>query len=99
MKRLIWGLFLLLLPSEAFAGDKATLVFKSGLVVTIDDGFRQVIEAMKQLNAKSQDHHIVQLEIGGGSFLLNVAEVVIACRDDCSTLQIVDKRDTARGGK
>ena len=99
MKRLLFtSLLLLFIPSTALAGDKATLVFESGLVVTINDGFRQVVEAMKRLNNNSQDHKVVELEIGGGSFLLNVAEVVVACRDECNTLEIIDKRDTARSG-
>lgn len=89
-------LFIVLSASSAFAADAATLIFKSGQVVKINDGFKDIVAAMKDLNNKSQDHHVVQLDIGGGTFLLNVAEVVIVCRDDCKGLDVVDRRDPAR---
>lgn len=84
------------LPAAALAGDAATLVFTSGQVVRIDNGYGAIVTAMSKLNRDSQAHSIVDLNIGGGSFLLNVAEVVIVCRDDCSSLKVVDMRDPAR---
>jgi hypothetical protein len=89
----------LLLPISAFAADAATLIFRSGQRVYVDDGFRLIVDAMKSLNEKSQDHKVVELNIGGGSFLLNVAEVVIVCRDKCVSLQVIDTRDPARGNR
>jgi hypothetical protein len=86
-------------PSELFAADAATIIFRSGQRVLIDDGYRAIVEAMKDLNSKSQDHKVVELTIGGGGFLLNVAEVVIVCRDSCGSLQVVDTRDPARGNR
>ena len=83
-------------PSVSYAADAATIVFKSGQVVKINDGFKDVSAAMRELNNKSQEHRVVQLELNGGTFLLNVAEVVIVCRDDCRGLDVVDVRDPAR---
>lgn len=86
-------------PGAAWAGDAATVIFKSGQVVKIEDGFRQVTEALKQYRA---DGHgggaIVELNLGGGTFLLNVAEVVIACRDTCAGLTIMHQLDPKRAG-
>ncbi|RIL11148.1 MAG: hypothetical protein DCC75_02935 [Proteobacteria bacterium] len=98
MKRAIFVvLFTLGLVAPAWAGDKATIVFESGQVVTIDDGYRQIIDAMKKLDGQNVEHRIVEFQIGGGSFLLNVAEVVIVCRDNCSSLTVVHQLDPKRG--
>ena len=91
---LLFGLLLFAAP--AFAGDAATVVFKSGQVVQIPDGFREIINSMKTLNRESSDHAIVEMNIGGGTFLLNVAEVVIVCRDECKSVNIRHQLDPAR---
>lgn len=81
----------------ALAGDGATIVFESGQLVRLNNGYAAVLSAMKTLNDSNQKHRIVELNIEGDSFLLNVAEVVIVCRDRCSSLEVVDLRDPARG--
>ena len=95
---LFLALFALSRPPACYAGDAATLIFESGQVVKIDDGFRQIVDAMKGLNSSSSDHKIVELNIGGGSFLLNVAQVVIVCRDACEPLTVLHQLDPRRGG-
>ncbi len=82
--------------ASALAGEAATIVFRSGQVVRIEDGYSAVVAAMSKLDGGSASHRIVNLNIGGGSFLLNVAEAVIVCRDHCPSLQVVDVRDPAR---
>ena len=77
----------------AFAGDAVTLVFKSGQVVTINNGYQEIVNQMK---TKSTQNQLIDLDIGGGTFLLNVSEVVIVCRDDCRSLKIVHQLDPAR---
>ena len=94
------GAFLLLFGlccQPAFAGDAATVIFQSGQVVKIDDGFRQIVDAMKGLNSSNKSYKIVELNIGGGSFLLNIAEVVIVCRDACEPLTVLHQLDPRRG--
>lgn len=88
---------LLLTPQAALCGDAATIIFDSGQVIRIDDGYRQVMEAMKTLNTESRIHKIVELNIGGGGFLLNVAEVNIVCRDQCAPLTLIHQLDPKRG--
>jgi|GEM_PF-3542408 len=104
MKRVKIALFLLLmmlglsLPAgPLWAADAVTLIFKSGQVVKIDDGYRQIAEAMKTLNVEDRFYKIIELNIGGGSFLLNVAEVVIVCRDNCAPLTVLHQLDPKRG--
>ncbi|MBX7145055.1 MAG: hypothetical protein K1X79_11435 [Oligoflexia bacterium] len=92
------SLWLLTCPGLSWAGDAATVIFKSGQVVKIDDGFRQVTEALKQYRQDgSGGGAIVELNLGGGTFLLNISEVVIACRDTCSGLTIMHQLDPKRG--
>jgi putative cell wall-binding protein len=83
-------------PATSLAADAATIVFRSGQVVRLNDGFKDIAPALERLNENSQDHKIVQLTLSGNTFLLNLAEVVILCRDDCRGLTVEDKRDPAR---
>jgi hypothetical protein len=88
---------LLLLPSVSWAADRATVIFKSGQVVTIEDGYKQIVESMKSSASNSTARsRILELNIGGGSFLLNIDEVVVVCRDDCRSLTIRHQLDPAR---
>jgi hypothetical protein len=80
--------------APALAADAATVIFKSGQVVRIADGFRQIIDAMRGL--KDEKHKVVELNIGGGSFLLDVAQAVIVCRDNCSSLTVLHQLDPRR---
>ena len=82
----------------AYAGDGVTVVFKSGQVVRIDDGYRQVVDAMKALEGTELRHKIVELNLGGGSFLLDVADAVVVCRDRCDSLKILHQLDPRKGG-
>ena len=86
----------ILLASPCAAADGATIVFKSGQVVRIQDGFKDIAPEMKRLNDQKSGHSVVQLTLNGNTFLLNLAEVVILCRDDCRGLEVEDKRDPAR---
>jgi len=101
MKRLLLtvlalGTAFLIRPNTALAGDAATLIFESGQVVMIEDGYRQIVDSMKGLTGQPDQHKIVELNIGGGSFLLNVSQVVVVCRDDCKSLLIRHQLDPAR---
>lgn len=96
MRKVLVFCIFLFTPAVAFAGDAATVVFKSGQVAKIEDGYRQIVNAMTRLNDKSEGHKILEMEIGGGTFLLNVSEVVIVCRDDCRGLKVQHQLDPAR---
>ncbi len=87
---------LILVPLHAFAGDAATVIFKSGQVVRIDDGFRQLVEAMKKVKP-TDEFSLLEMNISGGTFLLNMAQAVVVCRDTCSSLQIMHQLDPRRG--
>ena len=86
------------MPIVAHAGDAATVIFKSGQVVRIDDGYQTLVDAMDGLNGKDVKHQILKMKIGGSSFLMNIAEVVIVCRDSCSNITILHQLDPKRAG-
>lgn len=92
-------IFFALIPNLALAGDAVTLIFDSGHRVFIDNGFAKVSSAMKELNSKSQKHQIVEFELRGGTFLLNVAEVVVACKDQCPGMDYKDAREETKRGQ
>ncbi len=86
------------MPTLAFAGDAATVIFKSGQVVKIDDGYQMLVDAMNGLNGKEVKHQILKMMIDGNSFVMNIAEVVIVCRDNCTNVSILHQLDPRRGG-
>lgn len=89
----------LVMPASAFAGEGATIIFRSGLVVLVDNGYKQILDGVLSLNNKSTDHKILQLNLEGGSSLINLAEVAIVCRDRCTGVEVIDSRDPARAKK
>ena len=84
------------MPRQALAADGATIIFRSGIRAYVSNGYSKILEVMKNLNNSSARHSVVQLDIEGAPFLLNVAEVVILCRDECTSLDVIDTRDPAR---
>ena len=84
--------------NPAYAADAATVIFKSGQVIKVDDGFRQIVDVMKANGSSDKSNNLVELNIGGGTFLLNLSEVVVVCRDSCSNLTILHQLDPKRGG-
>lgn len=97
MKTLTLSLFAILISaSSAFAGDGATLVFKSGQVVYLNYGYQVLATAMSNQFARGQTHAVVELAQEGSSSLVNISEVVVLCRDRCKNLEVIDFRDPAR---
>jgi len=94
---LLFVFFLSVCIASAYAGDGVTLVFESGQVVKINDGYTKIVRAMRKLHESVSEHHIVELEIGGSTFVLNVAQVVVVCRDDCRSLEVRHQLDPKRG--
>lgn len=94
----IWTatLFNLLIPSHSFAAEGATLLFREGQVVYVTNGYKQLSEAFKGLSGKAEQAKIVEVSIEGSTFLLNLSEVVLVCRDRCSNLEINDPRRTEK---
>lgn len=74
----------LLIPQVALAKDAVTIVFKSGLVVRIDDGYKQVVEATRA----SSGQESLTLNLDGNPFVLKVSEVAVVCKDDCAGMII-----------
>lgn len=89
------ALYLGALPQGASAADGATLVLREGQIVRTNFGFKEIAEAFKKMPA-SEHHKVLELTIEGGSFLINLADVAIVCRDDCPSLQVEDPRQTNR---
>lgn len=87
---------ILLSAVPSFAADGATIAFRSGQVAYIDNGYEKILEAMESLDRESKDHRIVKLTLAGATFLLNVAEVVLVCRDRCTSVEFRDLRDPKR---
>ena len=91
-------LVLVVAPANALAGDGATVIFKSGQMILIDNGYGQIVESMKSLNlGKDSQHKIISLDVGGGEFILDLAQVVVVCRDVCKSVTVLHQLDPSRG--
>ena len=82
-------------PAMAFATG-ATLVFKSGLRIYVNNGYEKIVDTFSTID-KDARHKIVSLDIEGGIFLLDLSELVVVCKEKCTSISIVDTRDPARG--
>jgi hypothetical protein len=86
---LLVAIFVLMVPKAAHAGDGATIVFKSGVIVTLNNGYKQLVDGMKELRTKGSQNFPVEILIEGNSFFVNLGEVAVLCRDSCSSLTVV----------
>ena len=84
--------FTCLSATYALAGDGATILFREGQLAFLNNGYSQLVDAYKKLNADSRAHKIVELNIESSPFLINVAEIVLICRDRCTSLEVKDPR-------
>lgn len=73
----------------------ATLVFKSGLRIYVSNGYEKIVDALSKIDPEAR-HKIVSLDVEGGIFLLDVAEVTVVCKEKCTSIEIVDTRATAK---
>ena len=91
------GLFLLLhLMNTSAEAAGATLIFKSGIKIYINNGYEKVVDAFSKLDSDAR-HKVIPLDVEGGIFLLDVAEVVVVCKEKCTSMTLEDTRDPSRG--
>jgi hypothetical protein len=92
----VLSLFSFALLPDAHAGTGATLVFREGQVVYLDDGYATLVEAYKNMDKHADSRKIIEMTLNGSSFLLDLSQVVIVCRDKCASIQVVDPRKSGR---
>lgn len=85
-------LFLLTAPRCALAGDGATIIMKSGVVITITNGYSQLVAGMRSLKTTGVQNYPVEIVIENTSFYVNLGEVALLCRDTCSSMTIAPPR-------
>ena len=85
--RSLVALGVLMGPATALAGQGVTLLFKSGDLVRLDDGYEQVVRAMRK-----QGEQLIELNSGGNSLFVRIEEVLVACRDTCPSMQRIAPR-------
>jgi hypothetical protein len=89
-------LLVIVTPRLAFAGDGATIIMKSGVVVTITNGYNQLVAGMRSLKSTGVHNYPVEIEIENTSFYVNLGEVALLCRDTCSSMTISSPREDRR---
>jgi hypothetical protein len=93
---LIVALPTFLIPGKAFAGDGATVVFKSGVIIALNNGYKQLVDGMKDLRTKGSQNFPVEILIEGTSFFINLGEVAVLCRDTCSSLTVISPKPPSK---
>ncbi len=81
-------------PRLALAGDGATIIMKSGVVITITNGYSQLVSGMRSLKTTGVQNYPVEIVIENTSFYVNLGEVALLCRDTCSSMTITTPRQT-----
>ena len=84
-------------PRLALAGDGATIIMKSGVVITITNGYNQLVTGMRSLKSTGVQNYPVEIMIENTSFYVNLGEVALLCRDTCSSMTITSPRQTKEG--
>ncbi len=93
MRSIVATLFVLMVETPlAHAGDAAMIVFKSGVVVNLDNGYKQLVDGMKGLKMKGSENYPVEIQIEGTAFFINLGEVAVLCRDRCSSLTLISPK-------
>ena len=90
MRKYVLGLCLAVIACWecAWAADAATVIFDGGQTIRIDDGFRQIAEAMK--GGKPE---VLELAVGNATVILRVREVLVLCREECRGVGIKHQLD------
>ncbi len=93
----VLAVFLLavVIPAPVFAAG-ATLVLKSGLRIYVNNGYEKIVDGFSSID-KDARHKVISLDIEGGIFLLDLSELVLVCKEKCTSIIITDTRDPARG--
>ena len=94
LKAAVFALGIMTAPRLALAGDGATIIMKSGVVVTITNGYSQLVTGMRSLKSSGVHNYPVEIVIEGTSFYVNLGEVALLCRDTCSSMTITSPRQT-----
>jgi len=90
----LFALFLVTAPRPALAGDGATIIMKSGVVITITNGYSQLVTGMRSLKSTGVQNYPVEIMIENTSFYVNLGEVALLCRDTCSSMTITTPRQS-----
>ena len=81
------GLLISAMPAWA-APDPATLLLKSGAVLRLNDGYRELVQAMTSLGSSNSTVKVLDLSIGGEPFIINMVEVVVLCKGSCNAMKV-----------
>ena len=85
-----------LTPSYAFAGDGATIVLKNGTTVYLNKGFKQIESGIRSAFRNNSKSLYIEVKLGTAPFYINLDNVAIVCRDQCSSMKSVEMKTSSR---
>ena len=88
---LIAGLLNLLVAAPALAGEDVTIVFKSRAIVHIRNAYKQIANGLKDFNRRAGgvENYMLELNLEGNTFFINLADIAVLCRDRCRSMEII----------
>jgi hypothetical protein len=97
MKRVLFALATALAVTAAFpaqAEEGVTLVLKSGVILFLRDGYKQIVPTVKahpgpSAEAGARAGRWLELNLDGHPFLVDLNEVAIVCRERCDSMTII----------
>lgn len=77
-------------PLQASYADGITIVFKSGTVIYLADGYKQILDKVK---ANSSSEGAVEVSISGETIVLTPSDIAMLCKGSCQGMRILGKKE------
>jgi len=81
--------------SSAYAGNGATIIMESGIILNLREGYERLRSALKEFNDVKGDHYFVELKVDGQAFFIDAGRISALCRDSCRKVDITFPKRSA----
>ena len=86
---LILALLVLLSAQTALAADPAYILFREGKEANLRDGYKRLMtEIRKKARGQTGASNIVEINLDGNPFFINIDEIAVLCRQPCNSFQV-----------
>lgn len=74
--------------STAFAADGAVILFRDGVVAEVRDGWKQLMDGMRDRKDGDEKSSVVELNLDGNSFFVDLEQVLVLCKEPCRSFAV-----------
>ena len=83
---------MVLAPSNSLADDAATIVFKSGVSIELNSGYKELAKGLQSFTEKGSENYYKKIESQGNTFHINLGTIAILCRNRCSSIKLATEK-------